>query len=52
MSKRGDARVAELVALARAAVAEKLHGQPDPAPVWLYRTVVRVVISEIRRDEK
>lgn len=51
MSKRGDERVAELVAKAQAKIAEKLHGKPDPVPVWAYRTIIRTVLVELRRED-
>jgi hypothetical protein len=51
MTKRRDEQVARLVELARERVAEKLHGQPDPVPVWAYRTIIRTVLVELRREE-
>lgn len=50
MVKRKDQEVARLVKLAQERVAEKLHGEPDPVPVWAYRTIVRTVLAEIGRD--
>lgn len=51
MTKRGDALVARLVELAQVRVAEKLHGRPDPVPVWAYRAIVRAVLVELKRED-
>lgn len=51
MGKAGKAEVARLVELARAAVAEKLQSQPDPVPVWAYRTIIRTVLAEVGRED-